>query len=125
MAENYVLLETIELSQSAASVTFDNIPQTGYTDLKIVMSARLTTAGYDGTPWVVGEIQLNNTPVSSGKLLYGTGTAAGSDGNANAAFIPDTDATAILWILLNLGEFFDSVFISGLVTTCPERYECS
>lgn len=40
MAENYVLLETIELTQSAASVTFDNIPQSGYTDLKIVMSAR-------------------------------------------------------------------------------------
>lgn len=40
MAENYVLLETISLTQSAASVTFDNIPQTGYTDLKIVASAR-------------------------------------------------------------------------------------
>ena len=40
MPVNHVLLETIELSQSAASVTFDNIPQTGYTDLKIVVSAR-------------------------------------------------------------------------------------
>lgn len=40
MAENYVLLETIELTQNAASIVFDNIPQTGYTDLKIVMSAR-------------------------------------------------------------------------------------
>ena len=40
MAENYVLLETIELTQSAASVTFDNIPQTGYTDLVIKWSAR-------------------------------------------------------------------------------------
>jgi hypothetical protein len=40
MAGNHVLLETIELTQSAASVTFDNIPQTGYTDLKIVASGR-------------------------------------------------------------------------------------
>jgi hypothetical protein len=94
MPVNYVLLSEITTSVSTASVTFSNIPQTGYTDLKIVMSARLTTAGYDGTPWVVGEIQLNNTPVTSGKLLFGTGSAAGSDGNANAAFIPDTDATA-------------------------------
>jgi hypothetical protein len=44
MAENYVLLETIELTTSAASITFDNIPQTGYTDLKIVASARTNRA---------------------------------------------------------------------------------
>jgi hypothetical protein len=44
MAQNYVLLETIELTQSAASVTFDNIPQTGYTDLKVVVSARASAS---------------------------------------------------------------------------------
>jgi hypothetical protein len=42
MTENYVLLETIELTQSAASVTFDNIPQTGYTDLVLKMSNKHT-----------------------------------------------------------------------------------
>ena len=40
MPNNYVLLERIELNASAASVTFANIPQTGYTDLKVVVSAR-------------------------------------------------------------------------------------
>jgi hypothetical protein len=40
MAVNYVLLERTELNASAASVTFSNIPQSGYTDLKIVLSAR-------------------------------------------------------------------------------------
>ena len=40
MAGNHVLLETIELTQTTTSVTFDNIPQTGYTDLKIIMNAR-------------------------------------------------------------------------------------
>ncbi len=35
MPNNYVLLERTELAASAASVTFANIPQTGYTDLKI------------------------------------------------------------------------------------------
>jgi hypothetical protein len=34
-------LERIELNATAASVTFANIPQTGYTDLKVVVSARL------------------------------------------------------------------------------------
>jgi hypothetical protein len=46
MPNNYVLLDRIELNATATSVTFDNIPQTGYTDLKLVMSARDTsTAG--------------------------------------------------------------------------------
>jgi hypothetical protein len=94
MPENYVLLERTELNASAASVTFANIPQTGYTDLKIVMSARLTSAGYDSTPWNSGNIAFNGTTITSGKLLAGTGSAAVSDSNAAAAFTTDTDATA-------------------------------
>lgn len=42
---NYVLLDRIELNNTATSVTFDNIPQSGYTDLKIVCSIRDTGAG--------------------------------------------------------------------------------
>ena len=43
MGANYVLLETITVGEAgASSVTFNNIPQTGYTDLKIVMSVRST-----------------------------------------------------------------------------------
>ena len=45
MAQNYVLLERIELAGIATSVTFNNIPQSGYTDLKIVASARGDNAG--------------------------------------------------------------------------------
>ena len=48
MPANYVLLERIELNASAASITFSNIPQSGYTDLKVVMSVR-TTAATDNT----------------------------------------------------------------------------
>jgi hypothetical protein len=53
--ENYVLLERTELNASAASVTFASIPQTGYTDLKIVISGRdsssvgTSDAGYSFT----------------------------------------------------------------------------
>jgi hypothetical protein len=46
MAENYVLLETVELTQTTATITFDNIPQTGYTDLKLVISSRSGRTGY-------------------------------------------------------------------------------
>ena len=44
MAQNYVLLERIELNATVSSVSFNNIPQTGYTDLKVDMSVRGTTA---------------------------------------------------------------------------------
>jgi hypothetical protein len=45
MAQNYILLERIELAASAASVTLNNLPQSGYTDLKIVISARSDESG--------------------------------------------------------------------------------
>ena len=48
MPANYVLLQRIELNASAASVTFANIPQTGYTDLKVVASARSDYNGAGG-----------------------------------------------------------------------------
>jgi hypothetical protein len=78
MTENYVLLETIELTQSAASVTFDNIPQTGYTDLVLKMSSRQNLAQIYG----VINIQFNGTggTAYSYKVLQGSGSAASSTG---------------------------------------------
>jgi len=74
MAQNYVLLERIELNASAASVTFSNIPQSGYTDLKVVVSARGTTSS---TPdiWV----RMNGlTTGYSGRFISSSGSSAGS-----------------------------------------------
>jgi hypothetical protein len=68
---NYVLLETIELTQTASSVVFDLIPQTGYTDLKLVISARSTRGTYaeDGLG-----IRLNSSTTGyTYKILGGTG----------------------------------------------------
>jgi len=45
---NYILLDRIELNTAVASVTFDNIPQTGYTDLKVVVSARTNNSNVGG-----------------------------------------------------------------------------
>jgi len=73
MAENYVLLERTELNASAASVTFANIPQTGYTDLKIVMSSRA-----DSTQNLV-DIKFNSSSVGyTRRSVYGDGTSASS-----------------------------------------------
>jgi hypothetical protein len=91
MAQNYVLLERIELNASAASVTFSNIPQSGYTDLKIVMSIRGdNTNNY-------GSVLFNNN--SSGytrKILYGNGSNVFSTGPTGyeSLSINPSDATA-------------------------------
>lgn len=77
MSSNHVLLETIQLTQSAASVTFDNIPQTGYTDLKVVISARNDS----GTTYNNILMSFNGPPSGtsySDKSIYTIGTATGS-----------------------------------------------
>ena len=74
MPNNYILLETIALTQSAASVTFDNLPTSGYTDLQIVASARTnrTSAQEDSLAISFNGSTANFTVVS----LYGDGATA-------------------------------------------------
>jgi hypothetical protein len=74
MAGNYVLLETIALTQSAASVTFDNLPTSGYTDLKLVFSIRTDN---NSSNYLSAFVTFNGS--SSGysqRMLYGTGSSA-------------------------------------------------
>jgi hypothetical protein len=80
MADNYILLERTELNASAASVTFANIPQSGYTDLKVVVSAR--TDGNNRT----GYLTLNGDTTDanySQRSLYGDGSVAQSGSGSN------------------------------------------
>ena len=87
---NYILLERITVGAAgAASVTFQNIPQTGYTDLKIVSSARTTSGngddygivvmGYGSTPTFD-----TNSANYSYKQLVGNGSSATSTGGTFA-----------------------------------------
>ena len=94
MPNNYVLLERIELNNTAASVTFDNIPQSGYTDLKIVMSTRSADVSN-----IAFEISLTFNGVTSGytaRQIFGDGSSAGSSSPTirPAGFIVGTSATA-------------------------------
>lgn len=72
---NHVLLRRITLSASASSVTFDSIPQTGYTDLKIVVScATSRAADEDGLG-----VKLNSSTTGyTYRVLTGDGASAGS-----------------------------------------------
>jgi len=94
MPENYILIERTELNATAASVTFANIPQTGYTDLKIVVSARSSSATDRD------QINLNFnglTTNQSYRILYGIpGVATGSESGTKirVGYISGNSATA-------------------------------
>lgn len=93
MATTMKLIAKNVLGTAASSVSFTSIPGT-YTDLYLVVSAR-ATGSYDATPWVTAELHFNNiTTGYSARTLFGTGLAAGSDTNAAAFLITDTDSTA-------------------------------
>jgi len=72
---NYVLLERITVGLAgASSVTFNNIPQTGYTDLKLVVSAKGTDSAARGML-----IAFNGSSSTfSGKYLIGDGSSPSS-----------------------------------------------
>lgn len=80
MPNNYILLERIELNASAASITFSNIPQTGYTDLKVVVSARSDRSGARGYI----DVYFNGTFTNqTNRRILGDGSSASSSSEAN------------------------------------------
>jgi hypothetical protein len=109
MPENYVLLETISLTQSAASITFDNIPQTGYTDLKIVASAR-TNRALEVDSAVLRFNGDNTSGNYTGRRIYGTGSSVGSDTNPAGLFTTGANATSDTY---GNSEVYISRYLSG------------
>jgi hypothetical protein len=92
MPANYVLLERIELNASAASVTFANIPQTGYTDLKIVASARKNQTAAD-----VMNLYVNGNVVAISQNKYldsGAGTPRSGTFTTYQGLMEPSDYTA-------------------------------
>lgn len=84
MPNNYVLLETITVGAAgAASVTFNNIPQSGYTDLKLVLSSRFSGGALDA----IGVTFNGSSANLSSRRLTGTGTTAVSATYASNVFI--------------------------------------
>jgi hypothetical protein len=83
MPNTYTLLETISVGAAgAASVTFNSIPQTGYTDLVVKMSSRTTAvSGNFPNPNII--FNGSSSAVYSWRGLYGSGSAAGSNNNSS------------------------------------------
>lgn len=82
MTANYVLLEKVTLTADAASVVLDNIPQTGYTDLKVVVSGRSDRSAYEDSM----RIRFNSDTGANYKWRtlaeYNSSTNSGSDSAA-------------------------------------------
>ncbi len=92
MPANYVLLGKQTLTASAASVTFSNIPPSGYTDLKFVASARSDAA----TLATGGLVNFNGVTTGFTTIyMYGTGSSAVSTtGNREFGSMPGSSVTA-------------------------------
>jgi hypothetical protein len=87
---NYILLERIELNASAASVTFASIPQTGYTDLKIVASTRTTNANV----WSEALISFNGSSANFTHRYVEGGDSVAASGSGTTARINNSGANA-------------------------------
>ena len=93
MPANYVLLREITLTATTSFITFSNIPSSGYTDLKLVASARALRTGFPADDLV---IQFNGVTTGySGKRLYSNSTTLSTDSPADIrGFASDADETA-------------------------------
>jgi hypothetical protein len=92
MPSNYVLLRKITLTQATASITFSNIPSSGYTDLKFTASARTDAASLA----VAGLVAFNGiTTDFTTRYMYGTGSATVSaSGTREFGSMPGSTTTA-------------------------------
>jgi len=79
MPNTYTLLETITVGAAGAStVTFNSIPQTGYTDLVVKVSCRSNASGGGGGGvWDAAFVKFNGSSTSfSNRYLFGAGSGA-------------------------------------------------
>lgn len=121
MSNNYVLLERITTTSSVASVTLNNIPQTGYTDLVIRVSARTVRATEeDGLYMVINglnstgfrDIEGNGTTTSSvGTASYGNNWVTRVNGGTSTA---NTFGNAEIYISNYSSNSFKSISIDGV-----------
>ena len=71
-----------DLTTTTASVTFSNIPQ-GYTDLKVVVSARADQVDGGTASWMSTVININGSSAGSHSFIYGTGSGAFASSNGS------------------------------------------
>jgi hypothetical protein len=125
MPNTYTLLETITVGAAgASSVTFNSIPQTGYTDLVLKLSSRTNSTTNNYT------IKFNGSSVAeyTDKIVGGNGSAAftGSDGPTgagiygqlnNGSYTANTFDSSEIYIPNYRSANYKSVSIDGVQET--------
>jgi hypothetical protein len=122
MPANYVLLSEQTVSASVTSLTFSNIPQTGYTDLIVKFSARTDRINVDQ----LFTVRFNGSSSSlSSRRLEGSGSSATSNtdnteiyalGTGNSA-TANTFGNCEIYIPNYTSSNFKSVSIDGVSET--------
>lgn len=114
MPANMVLIRETTLNASAASVTFSSIPQTGYTDLKVVVSARSDRVdtsdniiiSFNGSTANLSYRYLQGSGASATSSSGSTGYVGTLDGNTATS---NTFGNAEIYIPNYTGSTFKSV----------------
>ena len=112
MAANYVLLQRVELNTTTTTVTFSNIPQTGYTDLIVKMSLRANQTGSNDS-WDLKTLFNGSSANMSQISVRGDGSGA----NVN------TGITDRFLRLVNISDWTANTFSS--VEFCIPNYTSS
>jgi hypothetical protein len=99
MPANFVLLEKITVGAAgASSVTFSGIPQTGYTDLVVNVSARTTRTGTDISTDIGLRFNNDSGSVYSARMIEGSGSATRSTADSGTyierIIVPTDNATS-------------------------------
>lgn len=119
MATNtYVSLQTQVLGSAAASVQFNSIPQ-GYTDLVIVMSAKITSGGATNDRIQLGSAgSIDTTSSYSTTNVYGTGSAAGSYRLSNdvGCLIDDMTSSSFTINQINIMNYSNATTFKSIIT---------
>jgi hypothetical protein len=116
MPANYVLIGEYTASTTTASITFSNLPQTGYTDLKIAYSARGNSSG----SWLDVTAKFNSSTTGySQRYMFSTGTSASQGtGGYSAGYAGHASGTS------NPANTFSNVdlFIPNYTTSAQKAF---
>jgi hypothetical protein len=104
-ASTYTLLQRVTTNTPTASVTFSSIPQTGYTDLKVVVSGRSTTSNPGYARFALYMAINGSSTTFTGKDLLGfgsEGTNSNGYSTGRSGFVDANDATANIFSITEI-----------------------
>ena len=110
MANTFVKIQTITVGVSGAStISFTSIPQT-YTDLKLVLSGRVSAANF----YANAIVSINNQSSGNWRTVYGNANTTAS-GNATVLYAPIVGGATSTGSVFGNAEMYFSNYTSSNV----------